>query len=451
MTSSPAKACIIGAGPAGLACARALRINGIGYDQFEVHSDVGGIWDIARSDTPMYESAHLISSKTMSGFEGFPMPSHFPDYPSHRLILEYVRDFADRWSLRGAIAFGTKVTGIEKRPDGRWRVMCDDGRADDYMAVICATGANWHPRMPDLQGDFNGEIRHARSYRGIDELRGRRVLVVGGGNSGVDIACDAAVSAESAFLSIRRGYHFIPKHLFGMPADVFARSGPKLPLWLKRPVFSMILRMHVGNLTRLGLPRPDHRLFEAHPVLNSQVLHYLQHGDLRVKPDIERLDGDQVLFRDGSREVFDLILLATGYTQIQPYARDYFTYAGGRPDLYLQMFSREHENLFAPSFIETNSGAFRLFDMMAFAMANHLKDQLEEAVAAAEMARLIREDRPDLSGGIRFVASERHAAYFDSDTWQTCLRKLYRRMGWRPHAEEIAAAMPAAARAAASG
>ncbi len=442
MAMQSSKTCIIGAGPAGLAAARALRLKGLDWDLFETHDDVGGIWDIARDQTPMYESAHFISSKTMSGFEGFPMPEDYPDYPSHRQILAYIRDFADLWGLRDNIAFNTTVTDIEKLPDGRWRVTRDDGRSDDYMAVICATGANWHPRMPDLEGHFSGEIRHAFSYRRADEFRGKRVLVVGAGNSGVDIACDAAANARRALISVRRGYHFIPKHIFGIPADVFAHNGPKLPLWLERPIFSVLLRMYVGDLTRLGLPRPDHRLFETHPILNSQILHYLQHGDLHVKPDIERLDGDDVVFRDGTREAVDLILLATGYTEIQPYARDYFTYEGGRPELYLQMFSREHANLFAPSFLETNSGAFKLFDTMGLAMANYLHDQRAGAPTAARMAARIEQDRPDLSGGIRFVASDRHAGYFDSDTWQAYLRKLYRRMGWMLPEREIAAASP---------
>ena len=435
--TEPNKICIIGAGPAGLAFARAFQVKGLAYDQFEAHSDVGGIWDIAQPGTPMYDSAHFISSKTMSGFEGFPFPEACPDYPSHRQILTYIRDFSDAWNLRDQIQFNTRVTDLDKQADGTWHVTLSSGETRPYAAVVCAAGSTWHPRLAELSGDFDGEVRHSSTYFGGDELAGKRVLVVGAGNSGVDIACDAAARAEQAYLSVRRGYYFIPKHLFGMPADVFAANGPRLPLWLARPIFTLILKMFIGDLTRLGLPKPDHKLFESHPILNSQVLHYLQHGDLIAKPDIDRLEGKEVVFKDGSRERLDLILLATGYTQVQPYARDYFTYDGGRPNLYLQLFSREHSGLIAPSFVETNSGAFKLFDLMAFAAANHLADQQQGTPTAEKMSQMIAADRPDLSGGIRFVASDRHANYFDSDAWQAYMKRLFRRMGWRNMQEEL--------------
>lgn len=432
MKETTSKICIIGAGPAGLAMARACILTGVAYDQFDAHTDVGGLWDIDQAGSAMYESAHFISSKTMSGFDGFPMPDHYPDYPSHRQILAYIRAFADLWSLRDNIRFSTRVRDIESQADDSWIVTLDNGERRSYRGVVCATGSNWHPRMPELKGRFDGELRHSHTYRSPEELRGKRVLVVGAGNSGVDIACDAATHAARAFLSVRRGYHFVPKHVMGKPTDVFASTGPKLPLWLTRLVFGGLLKFYVGDLTRLGLPKPDHKLLESHPILNTQVLYKMQHGDLTAKPDIDRLDGRGVIFKDGSREELDLILLATGYNQVQPYARDYFRYTGGRPNMYLQLFSREHRNLSAPSFIETNSGAFKLFDLMGFAIANQIRDQIDGKPQAALMDRMIREDTPDLTGGIRFVASDRHASYFDSDSWQKHLKGIFRKMGWTP-------------------
>lgn len=430
MNSNQPEICIIGAGPAGLAMARACQVLGIGYDQIEAHSDVGGIWDIDQPGTPMYESAHFISSKSMSGFDGFPMPTNYPDYPSHRQILAYIRAFSDLWSLKDHIRFSTRVERIEKLTSGFWSVLLSSGEHRTYRAIVCATGSNWNPRVPGFKGHFNGEIRHSSTYRFPEEFRGKRVLIVGAGNSGVDIASDAAAQAEKAFLSVRRGYHFVPKHLMGVPTDVFSATGPHLPLWLKRIIFGGLLKMFVGDVSRLGLPKPDHKLLESHPILNTQVLHYLQHGDLIAKPDIDYLDGDGVVFKDGTREPLDLILLATGYSQVQSYASDYFEYEGGKPYLYLQMFSRKHPNLTALSFIETNSGAFKLFDLMAFAIANSVKDQVCGAPSAERLTRLIREDNPDLTGGINFVQSDRHASYFDSDTWQTYLKALFQKMGW---------------------
>ena len=146
-------------------------------------------------------------------------------------------------------------------------------------------------------------------------------MVVGAGNSGCDIACDAGRNADAAYISVRRGYWFIPKHVFGKPADVFAEEGPTLPMWLEQFAFGKMLRLLNGDMTRLGLPKPDHKLFETHPILNTQLLHYLQHGDVIAKPGIETTEGNTVTFTDGTTVDVDLIMLATGYVHKVPFAQ----------------------------------------------------------------------------------------------------------------------------------
>lgn len=445
MTMQENRVCIIGAGPAGLAAARALAFKGLDYDHFDAGSQVGGIWDIERPGTPMYDSAHFISSKTRSGFEAYPMPEHYPDYPRHDLIQRYIIDFAQTHGLSDRIRFNTPVSDLEKQSDGRWKVTLDGGETRTYLAVICATGAQWHPKMPELQGDFSGEIMHSHSYRSPELFKGKRVLILGAGNSGCDIACDAAAIADAAFISMRRGYYFIPKHVLGKPADVFDHDSPNLPLWISRPIMTFLLNRLVGDLTKIGLQKPDHRLFESHPIMNSQLLHYLQHGDIAAKVDIERLDGNDVVFKDGSRERIDLILCATGYHQRMGFARDYFDYLGGRPKMYLQVFNRDHRNLFGISQIETNSGAFKMFDQMAFLMANYLRDQTDGKPGAPAMDRRIAGPAPDLTNGIKFVASDRHQGYVNSDTYKVFLDKLTRKMGWKTLDQEDLAGFAARA------
>ncbi|WP_149263934.1 NAD(P)/FAD-dependent oxidoreductase [Actinomadura sp. K4S16] len=427
--SEPERVCVVGAGPAGLSAARALQRLGIAYDQYERHNDVGGIWSLDNPGTPMYESAHFISSRKTSGFFDFPMPEDFPDYPGHRLILQYTRDFADAYGLREAIRFGTAVSAVERSGDA-WAVTAEDGSRHRYRAVVCATGVTWTPRMPRHPGTFTGEIRHSSSYRSPEEFRGKRVLVVGLGNSGADIACDAAASAEAAFVSVRRGYHLIPKHIFGVPSDEFAAKGPRLPLRLERPLFAATLRLLQGDLTRYGLPKPDHKLFESHPLLNSQLIHHLQHGDVAVRPDIASLDGDRVRFTDGTGERIDLVLYATGYDWDIPYAEKYFTWNDGRPELYLTAFSREHRNLFGLGYLEINSSAYTVFDHISNILAQYLHDQEHAPARAARFDRMIAKDRPRLDGGIRFLDSARHRSYVDAHAYRGYLGTIGGHMGW---------------------
>lgn len=425
-----AAVCIIGAGPAGLSIARALKLRGIAYEQFERHSDVGGLWDLANPGSPMYQSAHFISSRNTSGFFDFPMPSNYPDYPSNRQILAYTRSFARTFGLYDAIRFNTGVEHVDQDGD-RWRVQLPGGETRQYQAVICATGVNWSPRLPRHPGAFNGEIRHSVSYKTPDEFRGKRVLVIGAGNSGADIACDAAAHADAAFISVRRGYHFIPKHIFGVPADEFGEKGPQLPMWLERPLFGALLKMLVGNVTRWGLPKADHKLFESHPLLNTQLLHYLQHGDIRAKGDVAGFDGDEVVFKDGSRERIDLVLYATGYDMKIPYLDEtYFDWAGGRPQMYLTAFNRKHRNLFGVGYLEINSSAYTLFDRISHMVAQYLADQQDQPQRAAAFEQLIREDHPVLSGPLKMVDSDRHKGYLDAATYKRYIEKLRRRMGW---------------------
>lgn len=422
--------CIIGGGPGGLCMARALKRQGLDYEQFERHSDFGGVWDLENPGTPMYESAHFISSRDLSGFLDYPMPKHFPDYPSNRQILEYLRSFALAFGLYDKVRFNTVVERVDKDEDGRWIITLGNGERRRYRALVCATGCNWDPNMPEIKGHFNGEIRHSVTYRCTDEFKGKRVLIIGAGNSGADIACDAAANADKAFISLRRGYHFIPKHIFGLPADEVSEKGPQLPMWLTRLLFGGILRLVNGNLSRFGLPKPDHKLFESHPLLNSQLLHYLQHGDIQVRPDISHYEGDQVVFKDGTRETLDLVLYATGYKWSCRYATDYFEWKGGRPQMYLSIFSRQHHNLFGIGYLETNSSAYKLFDNEAHLIACHLADQLRRPSMAQEFHQLIQHDQPDLSGGIQFVKSQRHEVYLEVHALKKHMRQLRQRLGW---------------------
>jgi amino acid transporter len=431
--------CIVGGGPAGLVMARAFDREGIPYDLYERHSGLGGIWDPDNDGSPVYESAHFISSKYTSHFFGFPMPADYPDYPTHRQILLYIRAFAREYGLDLKARTGVAVTSAVPS-DGGWVVTLSTGETRTYRGIVCANGVTWHPRLPDYPGleRFTGELRHSVTYRSSREFQGRRVLVVGAGNSGVDIACDAAQAADAAFLSVRRGYRFVPKHIFGIPTDVFMTRGGLPPRGVVVPDDpTRLVDSLVGDLTRYGLPAPDHELLESHPIMNTQILHHLAHGNIRAKGDVREFRADSVVFADGSEELVDLVLFATGYDYAIPYiAPDLFDWNQGRPDLYLNVLHRQLDGLYALGFVEFADAAYQRFDEMAQlvvidAHARRTGEGLDE------LKRLRAEDRPDLRGGHHYIDSPRHAAYVDSGTYQRYLAEIRDRFGFADPDDEF--------------
>ncbi len=433
---------IVGAGPAGLATARALAQLNIPFDLFEQHGDVGGIWNRDHAGTPMYRSAHFISSRKMSGHLGFPMPDDYPDYPSNSQILHYIQRFVRHHHLDEHIHFHTRINRAQPHPQGGWELDIQSAgtatQRSHYGWLVCASGTNWIPNRPSLKGeqDFKGEVMHAVHYNDESQVRGKRVLVVGAGNSGIDIACDAAFCAERALISLRRGYHIVPKHIFGIPADEFGAGARWLPGPIRQRLFGLLLRIVVGDLRRLGLQQPDHPVLSSHPILNAQVLHYLQHGDLQARQDIARLRGHTVFFRDGKRDDVDLIILATGYRWHLPYLDSaLFNWHHDRPQTYLKVFHPDQPQLFLNGFIETDGGAYGLFDEMAYVIARSIQTQRDDSSAAQKLQRLLRQPEPDLSGAIRYINSPRHTGYTSSKVYRKALRALQKEMGWTPNAE----------------
>ena len=426
------RVCVIGAGPGGLLTAAALKARGIPFDIVDAGRQPGGIWDIDRTETPMYESAHFISSRRLSGFPGFPMPDSYPDYPKHDRILDYVRAFARHHDLERHITFGVRVESAARRDTGGWTITLGSGEERHYRALCVATGTTWYPRVPELPGHFEGEAYHSFHYRSPREFDGKRVLIVGGGNSAADIACDAARSATKAFISLRRGYHFIPKFIFGQPSDVFAHAGPPLPRWLEERVFGFLVnRILVGDLTRYGLPKPDHAILRSHPILNTQILHHLGHGDIEARKDVASLEGRTVRFIDGTSEEVDLIVWATGYDKRFPFLQEAeLDRRDGVLDLYLNVFHRRHPDLFFVGLFETDGAAYGLYGQQAELIAACLDPSLDADTRAA-FDNLRANDRPDLRGGVRYVASERHDYYVKGDVYERTLRRVGRSMSRR--------------------
>jgi cation diffusion facilitator CzcD-associated flavoprotein CzcO len=401
---------VIGAGSSGLAVAKNLAAAGLAFDCFDREDDVGGNWYFGKPHSSVYQSTHLISSKRLTEYSDFPMPDEYPEFPHHRQVFEYLRSYARHFGLYERIQFNTAVERVEPA-DGHWLVTLADGQQRRYRGVIVANGHNWDPRLPEYPGQFHGRSLHSSQYKTADVLRGRRVLVVGAGNSGCDIAVEAAQNADRAFHSLRRGYHFLPKFLAGKPVDQVGERllRWRLPLVLRRAIARTWVRMLVGPPTRYGLPRPDHRLFETHPIINSQLPYYAGHGDVCIKPDVAELAGDQVRFIDGSQERVDLIIYATGFRISFPFLdQRHLNWRDGRPQLYLNIFHPRHDSLFFCGLIQPDSGQFGLADYQAQLIARLLTARQRATPAAQRFNQSIAAADQDLGAGIRYVRSPRH-------------------------------------------
>lgn len=297
---------IIGAGPCGLGVAKALKEAGISYTQAEADKEVGGNWYHG-----VYESVHIISSRKTTEYADFPMPESYPDFPSRQQMADYYKLYTDTFNLRENIEFNTKIVMCLPKEDGSWEVESANGEKRIYKGVIVCNGHHWDKRFPQFEGEFQGEIIHSKDFKKSEQLAGKRVLVIGGGNSACDVVSEAARVSAEAHLSLRRGYWFLPKTLFGQPsAESWALY---LPVFLQRAILKVFLKIVIGKYENYGLPRPDHKLFEHHPTVSSEILHYLKHGRIKPHKDIKKLNGKTVEFVDGEKIEVDTIVCATGY------------------------------------------------------------------------------------------------------------------------------------------
>jgi cation diffusion facilitator CzcD-associated flavoprotein CzcO len=262
-------------------------------------------------------------------------------------------------------------------------------------------------------------------------LRDKRVLVVGAGNSGCDIAVESAQNAARTFHSTRRGYYYAPKFIFGRPADQVAEFFLKLggPLALRQAGFKLMLKATVGLPQDYGLPKPDHNILETHPIINSQMLYYVGHGEIAPKPDIAELLGPRVRFTDGSVEDIDIIVYATGFNITFPFIDNaHLAWQDGRPRLYLNVMHPRHDNLFVVGLIQPDSGQFGLVDYQAQLVAAYIAGLRAGKPGAAALRRAKAGRLPALSSGIKYVDSTRHYVEVEHFGYRKMLRQRIARL-----------------------
>jgi putative flavoprotein involved in K+ transport len=306
--------CVVGAGPAGLAAAATLTQAGLQVVVLE-RAEVGASW------TSRYDCLHLHTVRWLSGLPGHPIPRSSGKWPSRDRVVDYLRAYAARSALD--VRAGVDVTRIE-REHGRWvvRAAGADVEAD---RVVVATGYSNVPFVPDWPGTLGGDILHSSAYRNPDPFRGRRVLVVGSGNSGAEIAADlASGEAAEVLLSVRTPPAIVRRDTAGVPTQLLGIASSHLPIAVVDRIASTLRRVAFPDLAPLGLPAPERPYSEflrrrVIPVIDVGIVRAVRDGRVRVVADVERLDGDTVRLVDGTGVGVDAVLAATGFrTGLEP-------------------------------------------------------------------------------------------------------------------------------------
>ncbi len=425
--------CIIGAGACGLAVVKTFIDRKIPFDCFERETDIGGIWN-DQSPNRVYETTHLNSSKRLTRYTDFPMPEGYPQFLSLHQARDYLRAYADNFGLREFITFSTEVERVEEIEGGGWNVtIAGESAPRFYDGVIVANGHHWDPKTPDYPGHFDGDSLHSHDVKSRDQIKGRRMLVIGAGNSGCDLAADGAHLAEAVFHSMRRSYYFLPRLVCGRPLDVIIDLTQRWPLPRKflRWMYSVGLYMIVGPHEKFGLQKPDHKLLECHPSAASSYLDHLVHGRISPKGDVSELAGDHVVFKDGSKEKVDLLIYATGFRLSFPFMdENYFLDKNGQSSLFLHVFHRERDDLFAVGLATPADGGFwQLADYQAQLIATFIVAQRRGSSPANWFSRHKTKALPAIDHGVTYVASERHRFQVQHYRYRTCIKRLLNKFG----------------------
>jgi len=416
------RVCVIGAGPSGITAAKNLVQVGLrDVIVYEKNRQIGGNWIFSPepSHSSVFESTHIISSKRLSEYADYPWPRDVADYPGHHELLGYFQGYARRFGVDRLVRFGTEVKRAAPDPAGGWRVELSTGESERFDHLLVANGHHWDPRMPDYPGAFAGELIHSHDFKASAPFRGRRVLVIGGGNSACDIAVETARVSRSTGISMRRGYYFVPKFMFGLPSDVLHQKFVWVPRPLRVKLLRLLLWVYTGSWERYGLPRPDHELLSSHPIVNSELLYFIRHGRIHPRPDIARFDGHEVRFVDGSVESYDAIIAATGFRITFPFFDPaLIDYSHGGVPLYLRVFPPRFRGLYFIGLFQPIGCVWPLADLQAQLVANHIVGNYElppdlEVRAAAEVEGISR----------TYLGTPRHTIEVDYDRLRRDLRR----------------------------
>jgi dimethylaniline monooxygenase (N-oxide forming) len=436
---------VIGAGVSGVTATKAAIEAGLDVTAFEKGSAVGGNWvyDNDNGVSSAYRSLHINTSRERMEFSDFPMPKSYPDYPHHSQVREYFAAYAERFGVTERVRFRTSVERAEKTADGRWLLTLDDGTTAEYDSLIVCNGHHWDPRWPDpaYPGEFSGEQMHAHYFRDNAEWHDKKVLVVGMGNSAMDIAVESSFVAARTLLSARRGVWIVPKYSLGKPGDQHPLvKNTRLPWRVKQKLIQGVLVTQLGRLSRFGLPEPEVGPLQQHPTVSDLILSRIAHGEVTPKPGIERLEGDSVRFTDGTVEQVDVIVWATGYKMTFPFFDEHFLSA---PDnslpLYQRVFPPAIPNLAFIGLVQPLGAVMPIAERQSVLVAEQIAGRYTLPARSAMLADIERERQAIAE---RYVSSVRHTVQVDFDEYMAELDRELRRGAARARSRRSRSLVP---------
>lgn len=425
--------CIIGAGSAGITAAKALKEKGISFDCYEKGSNIGGNWRFNNDNgvSSAYRTLHINTNREMMAYSDFPMPEDYPMFPHHANIIEYFENYVDHFKLKENISFNTAVVDVVQNSDGTYKVSLDNRQTFDYKYIIVANGHHWNPRFPspDFSGKFTGEIIHSHYYREAEQVQNKDVLIVGIGNSAVDIACEAGrLHTGKVVISSRSGAYITPNWIWSIPFDSLANPiTAKFPLWLQRFFYNTMLWLARGKQEDYGVPKPKRPVLSEHPTLSQDLLNLAGRGLIKFKPNIKEFREKTVVFEDGTEQNFDIIVYATGYKVTFPFLKHYAEFDVEESNdirLYKKVIHPDYKNLFFVALIQPLGAIMPLAEIQAKWIAKIIAGE-SKTPSKELMLKSIEADKQMLIK--RYKESPRHTLQVDFHTYKESIEKEMKR------------------------
>tara|TARA_B100001027_G_scaffold170858_1_gene122338 strand:- start:73 stop:1359 length:1287 start_codon:yes stop_codon:yes gene_type:complete len=420
------KVAVIGAGPSGITAIKNFKDQGFDVTAFERCSGVGGNWryNDPSGHSSVFETTHIISSKYTSYYEDFPLPDNVADYPSHKELLQYFRAYADHFKLNKNIKFNTEVMHCSQDKGHKWKIKWrklshNEIVEDKFDALVVCNGHHHEPRYPNYPGRFSGEYLHSHQYKKAAPYAGKKVLVIGGGNSACDIAVETARISQTSALSWRRGYYLIPKFMFGLTSDMFALKARWLPRFLRLPFMKFMLELIQGKNEDIGLPKVTNHILATHPTVNSDLYNAVRHGRVKPKCDVERFDGKTVYFQDGSHEEFDVVIACTGYKiKHNFFDKGFINFEKGPVDLLHRMLPADIKNLYFIGLFQPLGCIWPGAELQSKLAAKHLNGKWQPKGSLKDLIQN-ELDNPD----VKQLKTARHTITVDDFSFRYRLKK----------------------------